>query len=57
MISFASYGYQDVFMKEAEFSTHLFDKQLRTKGRSLMLINNPKLATATPLALVTKAGT
>ncbi len=53
MISFASYGYQNVFMKEAQFSNKLFDKQFGTKGRSLKLINNPKLVDTTPLASVT----
>ncbi len=53
LISFASYGEQNVFMKEAQFSNKLFDKQLGTKGRSLILINNPKLAHTVPLASVT----
>ncbi|VAW94103.1 MORN repeat family protein [hydrothermal vent metagenome] len=53
MISFASYGYQNVFMKEAQFSNTLFDKQFGTKGRSLKLINNPKLVDTIPLASVT----
>ena len=53
MISFASYGQQNVFMKEAQYSKKLFDEKLGTKGYSLMLVNNPKVAETIPLASVT----
>jgi len=53
MISFASYGQQDVFMKEAQYSNEIFNKKFGTKNRSLMLINNPKLSNKVPLASVT----
>lgn len=53
MVSFASYGYQNVFMNEAEFSKNLFDSRFGTNGRSLALINNHKKVKEVPLASVT----
>ncbi len=49
-IAFAGHGEQDVFMKEANFSRHLFDTRFNTQGRSLALINNPGTVTTAPLA-------
>ncbi len=53
MVSFGAYGQQDVFMNEAQYSKSLFDKQFGTEGRSLALINNPKVANSSLLASVT----
>lgn len=57
MINFASYGGQDVFMKEAQYVQNLFDKNFGTMGRSLTLINNHKLNDKIPLASVTNLQT
>lgn len=53
LISFGSYGWQDVFMKEALFAKEVFDKKLKTIGRSIALINNKKTIDTYPLASVT----
>jgi len=53
MINFASYGRQDVFMREARYARKLFDDKLGTKGYSINLINNHKVAKNVPLASVT----
>lgn len=52
-VSFGADGGQDVFMKEARFAKDLFDRHLQTRGRSIALINNAKMAGSVPLASVT----
>lgn len=52
-ISFGSHGSQDVFMKEAQYTTQLFDQKFGTEGHSLSLINNKKTIDSQPLATVT----
>ncbi len=49
-ISFASYGAQDLFMKEAKFSKDLFDQHYQTQKHSISLINNAKTVENVPLA-------
>lgn len=53
VLNFASYGGQDVFMKEANYSEKTFKKHFKTSGRSISLINNHKVAQKLPLASVT----
>lgn len=53
MINFAGYSRQDVFMKEAQYARKFFDEKFGTKGRSLTLINNHKVADQIPMASVT----
>jgi len=52
MLAFGSAGYQDVFMKEVEYSRTYFDLKLGTRGRSIGLINNHKVAKKVPMASV-----
>jgi len=52
-LGFASYGSQDVFMKEALYAKKLFDSKLETVGRSVTLINNKDTVDRIPLASVT----
>ncbi len=52
-IGFASYGWQDVFMKEVDTVRALFDRRFGTRGRSLVLVNNPASVAKQPLATVT----
>lgn len=49
-IAFAADGHQDVFMKEAIYTKHLFEQQYGTKGRALLLVNNHRLVKEVPLA-------
>jgi hypothetical protein len=49
-IGVAGYASQDVFMNEVRSVTRLFDERFDTKGRSLMLINNPATVRETPIA-------
>jgi Peptidase C13 family len=56
-VSFASYAYEDVFLKEANYTQQLLDTRFGTKDRSVRLINHLQtrdeipLATSTNLAL------
>ena len=52
-VSFASYAYQDVFLKEAKYTQHLLDKRFGTRGRSIRLINHLATRDQTPLATST----
>lgn len=52
-LSFGADGRQDVFMKEARYTKRLFEKHFGAEGRALMLVNNRKMLTETPLASVT----
>ncbi len=49
-IGVAAYAPQDVFMKEVHSVARLFEERFDTKGRSLMLINNPATVRETPIA-------
>jgi hypothetical protein len=49
-VGVAGYAGQDVFMKEVRSVTKLFDERFDTKGRSLMLINNPATVREVPIA-------
>ena len=44
---------QDVFLKEALAAEKLFSERFGTFGRSVVLVNNPKAATALPFATAT----
>ncbi|MDE2090049.1 MAG: hypothetical protein KGJ12_08525 [Gammaproteobacteria bacterium] len=49
-LGIAGDGGQDVFMKEALYAQHLFDSRFGTRGRSLVLINNPRTVSSAPIA-------
>lgn len=51
-LGFASYGSQDVFMKEVRLANNLFDQRFDTAGRSLALVNNRQTIDSLPLANV-----
>lgn len=44
---------QDVFMKEADYVTRLFEDRFGAAGHTVALINNPQSASDTPMASVT----
>ncbi len=52
-VGMAGFADQDVFMKEVQSVTTLFNQRFDTLGRSIMLINNPKTAAQQPIASVT----
>ncbi len=52
-VGIASDGKQDVFYKEVRYVQQLFDDEFDTKGRSAILVNNPKTIETIPLATVT----
>lgn len=56
-VGLAADAYQDVFMKEVQSMTKLFDERFDSAGRSLMLINNAATVRAAPIASVTSLGT
>jgi hypothetical protein len=49
-IGFAGVAAQDVFMKEVETVRSLFDDRFGTRGRSLLLVNNPRTVESLPVA-------
>ncbi len=49
-VGVAGYGDQNVFRKEAERVRTLFDARFGTRGRSILLVNNPATLTIYPLA-------
>ena len=51
-IAFGADGHQDVFMKEAEYTKHLFEQEYGAGGRSLLMVNNRQRVKDTPLASV-----
>jgi len=51
-IAFGADGHQDVFMKEAVYTKHLFEQQYEARGRTLLLVNNRQLVKKVPLATV-----
>jgi hypothetical protein len=52
-LGFAGTATQDVFLKEARAAQQLFDDRFGTRGRSLLLINNPRTVAETPIASAT----
>ena len=56
-IAAATWGEQDVFMKEARLAREQFDKHLGTKGHSLLLVNNRKTLEELPMATFTNLET
>jgi hypothetical protein len=51
-VGFAGFAQQDVFLKEARSAQALFDARFGTRGRSLLLVNNPATVAALPIASV-----
>jgi hypothetical protein len=51
-VGFAPYASEDVFRKDMEVAQKLFDDRFDTKGRSILLINNPRTVLDTPMATV-----
>jgi hypothetical protein len=51
-LGFAGTSTEDVFLKEAHFAQSLFDARFGTRGRSLILVNNPATVKALPVASV-----
>lgn len=49
-VGFGSSDEQDVFMKEVLYARQLFNRRFDTRGRSTVLINNPKTKKEFPLA-------
>ena len=56
-VGFGGDADQDVFMNEALYAQHLFDRRFDTRGRSLALINNRKTRKELPLASFTNLRT
>jgi len=51
-VSFGADGDQDVFMREARTAREIFDERMQTKGRSVLMINNPHTLREIPLATI-----
>jgi hypothetical protein len=51
-LGFAGWAEQDVFLKEGRFVRQLLDMRFGTKGRSMLLANNPESAAELPIASV-----
>jgi Peptidase C13 family len=51
-VGFAGTSSQDVFLKEARSAQKLFDQRFDTRGRSLLLVNNPRTLDGLPIASV-----
>jgi hypothetical protein len=49
-LAFAGTATQDVFMKEVRSAQALFDRRFDTRGRSLLLVNNPATLNELPIA-------
>ena len=49
-VGFAAYGRQDVFKREIEQATVIFEQQFNAIGRTVSLINNRSTLASTPLA-------
>lgn len=49
-VGFGGYSLQDVFMKEINVITTLFDERFDTNGRSIELINNSQTVSKVPIA-------
>jgi hypothetical protein len=52
-VSFGSYAFQDVFMKEVQFAHRTMETRYGTAGHSLVLVNNLKTREQLPLATET----
>jgi hypothetical protein len=52
-IGVGGYGYQDVFMKEVDAVSRLFQERFTANGKTIRLINNRKNLTGAPVASVT----
>ena len=52
-LGFAGTATQDVFLKEARAARQLFDQRFDTRGRSLLLVNNPATVHEMPVASIT----
>lgn len=52
-LGFAGTATQDVFLKEVRAAQRLFDERFDTRGRSLLLINNPHTIEEAPVASIT----
>ena len=51
-VGFASYAGEDVFRKDMDVARKLFDDRFDTRGRSVVLVNNPRTVLDEPLATV-----
>ncbi len=51
-VSFGGYAAEDVFRKDLEVAQHVMDERWDTRGRSVMLLNNPRTLLQTPIATV-----
>lgn len=49
-VSFGSYAFEDVFMKEVRYAQQAMDQRFATTGRSLELVNNLQTRNSVPLA-------
>ncbi len=52
-VGFAPYGAQDVFRKDVEAARDVMDDKWGTKGRSIVLVNNPQTLLTAPFATIT----
>jgi len=52
-VGFAPYGAQDVFRKDVEAAQAVMDERWDTRGRSIVLVNNPQTLLSAPFATVT----
>jgi len=52
-VGFAPYGAQGVFRKDVEAARDVMDEKWGTKGRSILLINNPQTLLTAPFATIT----
>jgi hypothetical protein len=52
-VGFAPYGAQDVFRKDVEAARDVMDEKWGTKGRSIVLLNNPQTLLTAPFATIT----
>ena len=52
-VGFAPYGTQDVFRKDVEAARDVMDERWGTKGRSIVLVNNPQTLLTAPFATIT----
>jgi hypothetical protein len=52
-VGFAPYGAQDVFRKDVEAARDVMDEKWGTKGRSIVLVNNPQTLLTAPFATIT----
>lgn len=53
LVVVGGHGGQDVFLREADAVGKLFDERFQTRGRSVVLVNNPATVLEKPMANVT----